>query len=301
MKDGLIFNIQKFCLNDGPGIRTTVFFKGCPLECSWCHNPESHLYECEILYDADKCIGCRRCATVCKNNAHIFEEGRHMYCREQCMRCGSCLKECFTNALEKVGRTMSVEEILQEVLKDKVFYDNSGGGLTISGGEPLMQFEFVYELLKQAKTHNIHTCIETCGFVNTEKICKITEYADIFLYDWKMTDDELHKKYTGVSNKLIEQNLYSIDKLKSRIILRCPIIPGVNDNREHFSGITGLANSLTNILSIEIVPYHSFGNSKYRKLNNKKSAVAFRLPSSKEIKHWIEEIQKLTTVPVKKA
>ena len=149
--NGTIFNIQKFCTNDGPGIRTTVFFKGCPLHCAWCHNPESHSVSCEMLFDAEKCTGCRKCVTVCKNNAHTFENGLHIYNRNKCDKCGNCADTCYQNALEEAGKSVSADEVLDDVLKDRVFYDNSGGGITLSGGEPLLQFDFAYELLKKAK------------------------------------------------------------------------------------------------------------------------------------------------------
>ena len=263
---GIIFNIQKFCINDGPGIRTTVFFKGCPLRCKWCHNPESHLCEPELLYDSEKCVG----------------EGE-------------------LNALELVGKEMSVQEVLNEVLKDKVFYDNSGGGLTLSGGEPLMQFDFAYELLKHAKQNGIHTCVETCGFAKTEDILKIAKFTDIFLYDWKVTDDELHKEYTGVSNGLLLENLKAVDSTGSNIILRCPIIPNVNDTQTHFCGIAEIANSLNNIWGIEIEPYHCLGNSKYQKLGRTESLPRFEEPTEQQVRNWIEQIQRQTKIIVKKA
>lgn len=297
--NGTIFNIQKFCTNDGPGIRTTVFFKGCPLHCAWCHNPESHSVSCEMLFDAEKCTGCGKCVTVCKNNAHTFENGLHIYNRNKCDKCGNCADTCYQNALEEAGKSVSPDEVLDDVLKDKVFYDNSGGGITLSGGEPLLQFDFAYELLKKAKEKGLNTCIETCGFVDCEKILKAAKYIDTFLFDWKITDDELHKKYTGVSNSMIKYNLYAIDNAGSKIILRCPIIPDVNDNSGHFSGIADLANSLNNTLGIEIEPYHPLGNSKYGKLD--KATKVFKTPGDADTEHWIKELQSLTKVPVKKA
>lgn len=300
MKKGLLFNIQKFCVNDGPGIRTTVFFKGCPLRCKWCHNPESHLYKSELLYDADNCIQCGRCGSVCLQNAHSFE-GVHRIDRDKCLSCGACTDECCSNAIELAGKEMSIQEVMTEVIKDKVFYDNSGGGLTLSGGEPLMQCEFAYELLKQAKQNGIHTCIETCGFAKTEDILKIAKFTDIFLYDWKLTNDGQHKEYTGVSNGPILDNLKALDAIGTNIILRCPIIPNINDNEAHFQGIANIANSFKSIFAIEIEPYHSLGNAKYVKLGNTDAIHCYSIPSKGQVEDWIAQIQKKTDVIVKLA
>ncbi len=297
---GVVFNIQKFCINDGPGIRTTVFLKGCPLKCKWCHNPESHLLQSELLYDDEKCVGCGRCGVVCPENAHTFA-GVHQLDREKCISCGACSNACGVGALELAGKEMGVQEVLDEVMKDKVFYSNSGGGLTLSGGEPLMQFDFAYEILKKAKRNDIHTCIETCGFAKTEDILKLAEFTDIFLYDWKLTNDNLHKEYTGVSNRQILDNLKAIDAVGSKIILRCPIIPNVNDTEEHFLGIAGVANSLENILTIEIEPYHSLGNNKHKKLGKTEKIQTFLQPTEQQVEEWIAQIQKQTGVVVKKA
>ena len=172
---GTIFNIQKFSINDGPGIRTTVFLKGCPLSCLWCHNPESKLTKREIMYDEKKCIGCAKCATVCKNGAHSFDGGVHAYLRADCSACGECTAECVAEAVSAVGEEKTAREVIAEVMKDKMFYDTSGGGLTISGGEPMMQFDFTYELLRLAKESGLQTCIETCGYAKRENYEKILD------------------------------------------------------------------------------------------------------------------------------
>ncbi len=300
MSTGLIFNVQKFCVNDGPGIRTTVFFKGCPLRCKWCHNPESHLCKPELFYDAEKCVGCARCSEVCPKKAHTFED-IHKINNQECISCGACADECSAGAIELIGKKMTAQEIIDEVLKDKVFYDDSGGGITLSGGEPLMQFDFAFDLLRQAKQNGIHTCVETCGYSDTKNLKKIAEFTDIFLFDWKITDNILHKKYTGVSNKPILDNLKMLDSMGAKIILRCPIIPNLNDNEEHFSCIADIANSNKNIFAIEVEPYHFLGNHKYEKLLEFKSFEIFEMPNDKQVSEWIAKIQSSTKITVKKA
>lgn len=294
---GLIFNIQKFCINDGPGIRTTVFFKGCPLRCEWCHNPESNRISPELLFSSDKCVLCRKCESVCENGVHIFEPV-HTVERGLCALCGSCVKICPADAIEIAGKTVSSDEVIKTALSDKEFFEDSGGGLTISGGEPFMQFEFLSEILKAAKNNSLHTCVETCGFCDEDRLIEASEYIDIFLFDYKLSDSALHKKYTGVGNEKILSNLHAIDKIGSDIILRCPIIPGVNDTDEHFKGIADTANSLHNILRIEIAPYHELGISKSMRLG--KTVNTFTVPEKEDAERYIDEIKKYTSVQVKR-
>lgn len=301
MEKGVIFNIQKFCINDGPGIRTTVFYKGCPLNCLWCHNPESKSVKPEIFFDSSKCLLCGKCMPVCPNGCHIFEENTHNFNRKNCVACGSCTDECLAEALESVGYESTVDEIIADVLKDKVFYDNSGGGMTVSGGEPMMQFEFTYSLLKRAKEEELHICMETCGYAATEKYLKIAELVDIFLFDFKATDPEKHKEFTGFDNKLILKNLKVLDEAGAKIILRCPIIPSLNDTPEHFKGIADTANSLKNILEINIEPYHPLGSGKSSKLGKEYPLENLTFPTDESVKEWISIIQNQTKVEVKKA
>ena len=299
MEKGIIFNIQKFCVHDGPGIRTTVFLKGCPLSCLWCHNPESNSPKKEIFYDAKKCIMCTAC-TLCEKNCHTFDAGKHYYDRSECEKCGRCTEICPAMALETVGEQKSVDEVIEAVLKDKAFYDTSGGGMTLSGGEPMMQFDFTLALMKAAKEKGLHTCMETCGFAKSEQFRKIAKYTDIFLYDYKETDSQKHKGFTGVENTLILENLHMLDALGAKIILRCPIIPGLNDTDSHFAGIANTANSLENILEINIEPYHPLGSSKSELLGKEYALSLLSFPEDKNISEWISKISEKTSVKVVK-
>lgn len=301
MQNGTVFNIQKFSINDGPGIRTTVFLKGCPLNCLWCHNPESKSVKPELFYNFEKCVGCGGCVKVCPNSCHIFEGDTHIFNRENCIVCGKCAEVCYVEALETVGEEKTVLEVIAEVLKDKDFYDNSGGGITVSGGEPMLQFDFTYELLKSAKENGLHTCIETCGFAKEENLIKIAPLVDIFLFDYKETDSQKHKEYTGVANEIIIENLKMLDKMGCKTILRCPIIPTLNDREDHLNGIAAIANELENIIEINIEPYHPLGSSKAKFLNKEYPLNELTFPQNETVEEWIKIIASKTNIPVKKA
>lgn len=285
--NGVIFNIQKFCVNDGPGIRTTVFLKGCPLKCLWCHNPESQSVAPEMMFYRDKCANCGRCVAVCGKKCQLLENGIHRFERRNCVKCFECTK-IGCGALEKVGAEISAEEVMDEVLKDKIFYDNSGGGITLSGGEPLYQYDFSLELLKMAKANGLHTAIEICGVTSADKIRAISEYVDLYLFDYKETNPELRKKYTGVSNDLILANLSVLNGIGKRVILRCPIIPGCNNRKEHFDGICMVANQFDSVLHIEIEPYHPLGEGKYLSLGL--AEHKYHSPSNSEMEMLLAEI-----------
>lgn len=298
MSEGYIFNIQKFCINDGPGIRTTVFFKGCPLSCKWCHNPESHKGRPELLFSSDKCVFCRKCADVCQSGVHSFSD-RHILQREKCTVCGKCEAVCPASALETAGRLADSEEVIRTVLRDKAFFENSGGGITLSGGEPFMQFGFMTDILKKAKENGLHTCIETSGYTDKEKLTEAAGYTDIFLYDWKLSDSSMHKSYTGVSNERILSNLFSLEDTSSSVILRCPVIPGVNDNEEHFRTLAEIAQRHSKIIRIDIAPYHELGLSKLSRMGKTASQV-FSVPDKNEEDMYIETVRRYTDVPVRR-
>lgn len=298
MKIGLVFNIQRFSINDGPGIRTTVFLKGCPLECKWCHNPESQKLKPELLYIKESCVGCGKCEAVCKNGVHIFD-GEHRVLRDKCIACGKCEDICSINALEIAGKYVDADFVIQEALRDKLFYDTSGGGITLSGGEPFLQFDFMLEILRLAKKNGLHTCIETCGFTDREKIIEAGDYTDIFLYDWKISNPELHREYTGVSNERISENLNALNDISANVILRCPVIPGVNDNINHFKGIAHIANSFCCVKGIDVSPYHELGLSKLERLGRTKTE-SFSVPEKDEAESYILKLRELTDIPVKR-
>lgn len=292
--EGIVFDISRYCLDDGPGIRTTVYLKGCPLRCIWCHNPESNSREIEIGYDPKKCMKCQACLHVCPKHCHTFTGGDHIFHRERCIACGKCVNVCETEALTQMGKVMSVEEVLHIVERDRSFYESSEGGLTLSGGECLYQSRFSKALLKAAKEKGISTCIETSGFVSREKLLEIIPYIDLFLYDCKQMNTAVHKKVTGVGNEEILENLREIDRHGRQIVLRLPIIPQINDNEAHFQSVGKLADELQNVLYLEVLPYHPLGLSKAKLLNRTMEYDSKDIPESEQVDRWVCKLQSYT-------
>lgn len=272
MTKGKIFDLMKYSIHDGPGIRTTIFFMGCPLKCQWCHNPESQSFEQELMYWPDRCIGCRQCLEVCPQGAIVETAGRLDYLREQCRLCGACCQVCHAGVRELVAKTMSVHEIMSEIEKDVIFYDESGGGVTFSGGEALMQPSFLLKILQECRKKEIRTAVETCGYVNLKVLQEISPFVDLFLYDLKLMDSQKHQKYTGVTNKLILDNLRWLAENHPKVIVRVPIIPGINDDEDNISQLGKFTASLKRIKELHLLPYHKAGTDKYQRLG-----VSYRL------------------------
>lgn len=280
-----ITNIQKFSIHDGDGIRTTVFFKGCPLKCEWCHNPETQKFEKEMQVDREKCTGCGACAAVCPNGAIHMEEGRPILDAEACVFCGKCTRFCPTGAREVIGQEYTVKELVKELMKDQMFYEESGGGVTLSGGEVMsMDMDYLLAVAKELKRQDVTLTIDTCGFVPYEKFQEILPYVNTFLYDVKVMDPELHKKYMGTDNALILENLVRLAKDGARIYIRIPTVKEVNGNEENMKEtIAFLQEHDIHPAQINLLPYHDTGSGKYRKLDMEYKGTDLHAPDKEEM------------------
>lgn len=288
----ILFNIQHFSLHDGPGIRTVLFFKGCPLSCIWCHNPEGKNAKPTLSYLKEKCLFCGKCASVCPADAHQLKDGHEIF-RQKCVLCGRCADACSFGALEMLGREYTIDEILNEAEKEKIYYGDNGG-ITISGGEPFGQYEALINLLKALKEKEYHICIETSGYTSHERIAEAAKYTDLFLYDYKESNNERHIKYTGVDQDKILNNLNVLDSLNARVILRCPIIPDINDYDAHFEKIAETANMHTCIQSVELMPYHPLGISKSDSIGEKYVYENDKFAKIELVEKYCKAIQKST-------
>lgn len=275
-----VTDIQRGCTHDGPGLRTTVFLKGCPLHCRWCHNPETQRREKELYYRPEKCIGCFSCAKACPVHAHTEQDGLHLYDPENCLHCMACAAACPGSALEAVSQTMELEDVVQQVLADKVFYRRRGG-LTVSGGEPTTQREGLIALLDAAKSEGIHTCLETCGFFPESLVPVLAERVDLFLFDVKDTNDTRHLENTGADLSRILYNLLLLDRSGAQTVLRCILIPEVNLEEAHATALAELYHTLSHCQYIELLPYHPYGLSKSQQLG--REDLRYRQPEQQEL------------------
>lgn len=283
-KSLLTADIKRLTLHDGPGIRTTVFVKGCPLHCLWCHNPETMYGGKELLFREKNCVNCARCENVCLQKVHFFQEGKHCFRKENCIQCGKCTQNCWYNALEICGKEYKKEELSALLLKDKSFFQTSGGGVTFSGGEPLLYAEFIAEILKMLQKEKIHCAIDSCGYIPFEAFEKVLPFTDLFLLDLKGMDEKKHIENTGVSNKLIHENLRRLASYKVPVEIRMPVIPLCNDAEEEFHAAGRFLKELPNITTIRLLPYHDMAREKYRAVGKIDTMPRISPPDEEELK-----------------
>jgi pyruvate formate lyase activating enzyme len=280
MENGLVFNIQKCSVHDGPGIRTTVFLKGCPLHCPWCHNPEGISRCREIVVLENRCIGCRQCRLACRYGTTVPGHGPLPARSEVCELCGACVEACPTQGRQFIGVELSVGRVVESVLRDQVFYEESGGGVTFSGGEPWSQPDFLRALLKACGSRGLHTAVDTCGLARTEDVLAVAALTDLFLYDLKFMDDAKHRRYTGVSNGLILENLQTLGRSHGRIWLRVPIIPGINDDPADLQAAAQFAASVPGVRQVNLLPFHRTGLPKSSRLGQPSTLAEVQPPSA---------------------
>ena len=290
MQTGLISHIQKYSLQDGPGIRTTVFLKGCPLKCAWCHNPENISAQAQVIVFKERCVRCGACRKVCpqqnRTGASVNSEGLAGGDPgevSRCLACGACVQACPTGARTLVGHRMRVPEVLEEIMADRIFYDDSQGGVTFSGGEPLAQVEFLRAALVECRRRGVHTVVDTCGFAALESLLSLAPLVDLFLYDVKFVNEARHLEFCGASNRVILENLRALADTRARIWIRVPIIPGVNDSAGEVGAVAEFIASLPAVQQVNLLPYHRIGMHKFQRLGQEYRLPELAPPSAEQM------------------